>query len=546
MIFMMILSASLLGGLPTGWLNLSMGSLGSSPITLSLVINSYSLMFSAFVGLISVSVMLFSADYMALESFKPRFYYLVGFFVLSMISLIFMPHFPGAMLGWDCLGMSSFLLVSYYKSGKASKGASLTALSSRVGDMVLVVFMCISLSGISFSSPSSLSGMSMTFLVSVLLVVGGFSKSAQTPFSSWLPAAMAAPTPVSALVHSSTLVTAGVYLVIQNYSILNLAGPCMLVVGGLSTVIPSLLALWECDLKRIVALSTLSQLGFMFLCLGCGLKDLAFIHLLTHAVVKALLFICVGVLINHSGHAQDIHFLGGSLSQLPVVAAGLLFSLAGLVGAPFFGAYYSKHMIESNIAAYGLGWMGLGLFYLSVALTVAYSVRILVTSALTSGANFTHRAWGKKKSYWYSYVAIGLLCFALMGVIPLTCPLLGVIVGISNLDSGMLMESMFMAGCLVGVIFPSLTTGGPDLLLDEPLDCVKEEAGEKSKEVLEFCESGWLEYWGIMGAYNVFLINFWWVEKMAQSKASSFPELVAEKTEARLGPAFKALKKVFG
>ena len=218
-----------------------------------------------------------------------------------------------------------------------------------------------------------------------LICLAAVTKRAQYPFSSWLPLAMAAPTPVSALVHSSTLVTAGIYLIIRAFPSVErfgwaLAG--LLVVGVLTRLLAGLAALVEFDAKKVVAYSTLRQLGLMACALGLGCPQVALFHLLTHALFKALLFLRVGRLIHQCQHAQDLRGWGGLAAQFPGTWAAFSLANVALLGLPFFSGFYSKHLILEvpHVAAHV--WLLQPLLCLATTLTVAYSVRVLCLTSL--------------------------------------------------------------------------------------------------------------------------------------------------------------------
>jgi NADH-ubiquinone oxidoreductase chain 5 len=183
-------------------------------------------------------------------------------------------------------------------------------------------------------------------LISILVVLAAITRSAHIPFSSWLPAAMAAPTPVSALVHSSTLVTAGVYLLIRfSPSFSYWLSVFFFLFSGLTIFMAGLGANFEFDLRRIIALSTLRQLGLMIITISIGLSGLAFLHLLTHALFKALLFICAGGVIHSMGDSQDIRFMGGSSVYMPFSSSSLMVSNFSLCSMPFLAGFYSRDFI---------------------------------------------------------------------------------------------------------------------------------------------------------------------------------------------------------
>lgn len=214
-------------------------------------------------------------------------------------------------------------------------------------------------------------------------MIAAFTKSAQIPFSSWLPAAMAAPTPVSSLVHSSTLVTAGVYLLIRfNRRFSENIIKFILVLSLLTIFISGLGANFEFDLKKIIALSTLSQLGIIIRILAIGSFDLAFFHLLTHALFKALLFICAGSIIHNFNSCQDIRFMGSVSKIIPLTRVYFNICNLSLCGLPFLSGFYSKDLIIERFSILNINIFVYVIFYLSIGLTVCYSFRLLIYTFL--------------------------------------------------------------------------------------------------------------------------------------------------------------------
>jgi len=205
------------------------------------------------------------------------------------------------------------------------------------------------------------------------------TKRAQIPFSAWLPAAIAAPTPVSALVHSSTLVTAGVYLLIRFRNLLNrlFIIKFLLLLGGLTIFIAGLGANFEFDLKKIIALSTLRQLGLIIRILSLGYASLAFFHLLTHALFKALLFICAGVIIHRLKNFQDIRYIGSLVYQIPFTIIFINIANLALCGIPFLAGFYSKDIILEISSFRIINFIRYFLFFFSTGLTVCYSLRLI-------------------------------------------------------------------------------------------------------------------------------------------------------------------------
>lgn len=219
----------------------------------------------------------------------------------------------------------------------------------------------------------------LIIIVSFFIVLAAITKRAQIPFSSWLPAAIAAPTPVSALVHSSTLVTAGVYLLIRfNPLILDkFVGQFLLLFSGLTMLISGLGANFEFDLKKIIALSTLRQLGLIIIILSIGFPKLAFFHLLTHAVFKALLFICAGSIIHNLSNCQDIRIIGGLVINMPLTVTFFNIANLALCGVPFLSGFYSKDLIIEISSFYYINYLIFIIYYFSVGLTVRYSFRLI-------------------------------------------------------------------------------------------------------------------------------------------------------------------------
>ncbi len=216
-------------------------------------------------------------------------------------------------------------------------------------------------------------------MVAALLAAAATTKRAQIPFSAWLPAAMAAPTPVSSLVHSSTLVTAGIYLLIRFRGLLYLGGIRLyiLLAGIFTIVIAGLSALFETDIKKVVALSTLSQLGLIISALGCGITQIAFFHLINHAFFKALLFIAVGNIIHLSGDYQDLRRLGLFQRPISVTLAFRFVANFRLMGLPYMSGFYSKDIIMEFSMARGASRVVPILFYFGTLCTAAYTLRFL-------------------------------------------------------------------------------------------------------------------------------------------------------------------------
>nr|AQM40052.1 NADH dehydrogenase subunit 5 [Atlanticus sp. ZJZ-2017] len=368
-------------------------TLNSSSVVMTFLFDWMSLLFMGFVLFISSLVIFYSEEYMSGDLTINRFIILVLMFVLSMMFLIISPNLISILLGWDGLGLVSYCLVIYYQNVKSYNAGLLTALSNRIGDVALLMAIAWMMSYGSWNYIYYLEidkGSFSMMLLSGMVVLAAMTKSAQIPFSSWLPAAMAAPTPVSALVHSSTLVTAGVYLLIRFNSafIDTWLSSGLLLIAGLTMFMAGLGANFEYDLKSIIALSTLSQLGLMMSILAMGFPKLAFFHLLTHALFKALLFMCAGSLIHNMSDSQDIRFMGNICGQMPLTAVCFNISNLALCGMPFLAGFYSKDLILEIVSLSYINSFSFILYFFSTGLTVCYSLR-LVYYSMTGEFNST-------------------------------------------------------------------------------------------------------------------------------------------------------------
>nr|ALO76170.1 NADH deshydrogenase subunit 5 [Cyphonistes vallatus] len=356
-------------------------NVNSCGIMMTILLDWMSLLFMSFVLFISSMVVFYSEEYMEGDIYINRFIMLVSMFVLSMMLLIISPNLISILLGWDGLGLVSYALVIYYQNVKSYNAGMITALTNRIGDVALLMAIAWMFNYGGFNYVfyvDFMKGSVEMGYISVLVLLAAMTKSAQIPFSSWLPAAMAAPTPVSSLVHSSTLVTAGVYLLIRfNFSLSDSLMFFLLFVGTMTMFMAGIGANFEFDLKKIIALSTLSQLGLMMGILALGEYNLAFFHLLTHALFKALLFMCAGCMIHNLGNCQDIRYMGGLVLRMPLTCCYFMISNLSLCGVPFLAGFYSKDLI---LEVMSMGYMNMFiyiLYYVSTGLTVCYTFRLI-------------------------------------------------------------------------------------------------------------------------------------------------------------------------
>lgn len=393
--------------------------INSSMIVIVLIFDWISLLFISFVLFISSLVIYYRKDYIAGDIFINRFIILVLLFVFSIIIIILSPNLIRILLGWDGLGLVSYLLVIYYQNVKSYNAGILTALSNRLGDVALLISIAWILNYGRWNFLFYIEFIKNDFpiyIICIIVILAAITKRAQIPFSSWLPAAIAAPTPVSALVHSSTLVTAGVYLLIRfrNLFLDTNFGKFLLLISGLTIFIAGLGANFEFDLKKIIALSTLSQLGLIIRILAIGFYKLAFFHLLTHALFKALLFICAGAIIHNIKNSQDIRDIGSLVIYMPLTISCLNVANLALCGFPFLAGFYSKDIILEIVLISELNLFSVFLFFFSTGLTVSYSFRLFYYSFVISMNQRSINILNDKRFVMFKSI-FGLLLFAISG-----------------------------------------------------------------------------------------------------------------------------------
>lgn len=334
---------------------------------------------------------LYSTGFMAQDPDFARFFSYMNLFVASMLVLVLADNLILLYLGWEGVGLCSYLLIGFWYQNPANGYAARKAfIVTRVGDtsMAIGLFLLFSQLGslniqeILLLAPQQWStGSGIAVAASALLLGGAVGKSAQLPLQTWLPDAMAGPTPISALIHAATMVTAGVYLIARTHILFELAPSVQLLVAfvGLATLLMAgFTALMQRDIKRILAYSTISQIGYMFLALGVGAWSAAVFHLMTHAFFKALLFLAAGTVILSLHHEHDIFKMGAMRRRLPIAFWSFVVGSAALTALPFTSGFYSKDAILLAALAhpdYGMSlWVGgvLGAF-----ITALYSFRLV-------------------------------------------------------------------------------------------------------------------------------------------------------------------------
>lgn len=354
------------------WLIIRLNSIN---IEVILLIDWISLLFISFIIMISSIIILYRYVYMIGDKFIKRFIFLILLFVLSIVLIIISPNIIRIIFGWDGLGLVSYCLIIFYQNYRSYNSGMVTVLCNRVGDVgLLIAISLIIIRGrwnlILYNSDNK--------LIVFILLIAAVTKRAQIPFSSWLPMAIAAPTPVSALVHSSTLVTAGVYLIIRFNKLLinNELNKILFFLAVFTIFISGLIANLEVDLKKIIALSTLRQLGLIIMILRLGLEIIAFYHLLVHAIFKSILFICAGAIIHSMINNQDIRLFGNLKEIIPFVIICFFIANLALCGFPFIAGFYSKDFIIELIYRMGVNIYILVFIMVSLIFTVSYSIRL--------------------------------------------------------------------------------------------------------------------------------------------------------------------------
>jgi NADH-quinone oxidoreductase subunit L len=330
---------------------------------------------------IGLLIHLYSIGYMKGDTGLQRYFGYLNLFVFFMLLLVLANNLVLLFAGWEGVGLASYLLIGFHFERSAANWAANKAfLYNRAGDAfyLLGVFLIFGAAAtVRFSSLGQLTATPTLMAAGLCLAIGATGKSAQLPLFVWLPDAMVGPTPVSALIHAATMVTAGIYLFVRMaplYSVIPEVGSIIAVVGVFTALLAATVALVETDIKRILAYSTISQLGLMFLACGVGAPEAAMFHVTTHAFFKALLFLCAGNIIHALHGEQDILFMGGLRHQMPHTFRLMTLGALALAGLPGLSGFFSKDAILA--ASESSPWL-LGLALLASFLTALYSGRLI-------------------------------------------------------------------------------------------------------------------------------------------------------------------------
>jgi NADH-quinone oxidoreductase subunit L len=369
---------------------------GDLDISWALRYDTLSVVMVAMITLISTLIHLYSVGYMHHDATPSRFFAYLSLFTFMMLMLVTADNLVQLFFGWEGVGLASYLLIGYwYEKDSANAAAMKAFIVNRVGDLFFMLGMALTFytfESIEFSAifaaaanhaNTTFMGIPALELIAVLFFLGACGKSAQLGLHTWLPDAMEGPTPVSALIHAATMVTAGVFLMARMSPVMEYAPTALVIVtivGASTALFAATIGCVQNDIKRIIAYSTCSQLGYMFAAAGLGLYQVAVFHLITHAFFKALLFLGAGSVIHAMSDEQDIRKMGGIWKKIPVTYVVMWIGSLALAGIPIFAGYYSKDAIlEGAIAAHST--VGLFAFACMVAaafLTAFYSWRLLI------------------------------------------------------------------------------------------------------------------------------------------------------------------------
>src|SRR5690242_524091 len=341
-------------------------TVGSLKMEIGFLIDGLTAMMMAVVSFVSLMVHIYTIGYMADDPGYQRFFSYISLFTFSMLMLVMANNFMQLFFGWEAVGLVSYLLIGFWYTRPSAIFANLKAfIVNRVGDFGFVL----GIAGIAYytysldyrdafaAAPhiaqallplSATAGVNALTLICICLFVGAMGKSAQVPLHVWLPDSMEGPTPISALIHAATMVTAGIFMVARMSPLFEYSDTALsvvMVVGAITAFFMGLLGVVNNDIKRVIAYSTLSQLGYMTVALGVSAYGAAIFHLMTHAFFKALLFLAAGSVIIATHHEQDMRRMGGLARYMPITAVTCWIGALALIGTPFFSGFYSKDAI---------------------------------------------------------------------------------------------------------------------------------------------------------------------------------------------------------
>ena len=491
------------------WINVG----GFAP-AVSFYVDGLTLTMMSVITGVGLLIHIYSSEFMWDDKDSSRFFSYMNLFVSAMLVLVLADNLLLLFVGWEGVGLCSYLLVGFWHEDPANGAAARKAfIVTRIGDaaMAIGLFILFHQLGTLDFIPLAIAaqevwpnGSTMLTIACLLLLGGAVGKSAQLPLQTWLPDAMAGPTPVSALIHAATMVTAGVYLIARTHDLFLLSPTALhtvAVVGGMTLIVAAFTAMTQNDIKRILAYSTISQIGYMFLALGVGAWASSVFHLMTHAFFKALLFLGAGAVIFSLHHEHNILKMGGLRTRLPVAFWSFMIGSAALAALPLTSGFYSKDAIL--LSAYHSSWNGpllWGVGLLGALLTSIYSFRLVFL--VFFGEIKTEP---EAPANWGMAGPLVILCILALAGGLVSIPVEAVFPAASTLDHTGLIPIVTAAIPALGVFIAYL------LFLRRSVDISAMTQSPPGKSLIRFFHSHWAMDW----LYEkIFVIPYTWLAKI--------------------------------
>jgi len=402
------------------WINV-----GDLNVPLEFYIDQLTILFMLIITGVGSLIHLYSVGYMHDDAGHNRFFAYLNLFIFFMLLLVMGANYLVLFIGWEGVGLCSYLLIGFwYKNQEYNNAAKKAFVMNRIGDlgfllgvfMIFQTFGSITYTEVFTEAAKFESNNSMIVWITILLFIGATGKSAQLPLFTWLPDAMAGPTPVSALIHAATMVTAGIYLTVRSNILFSLAPDTqhiILVVGLATAIFAAIIGLRQNDIKKVLAYSTVSQLGYMFIALGLGAYSAAFFHVMTHAFFKALLFLGAGSVIHAMSGEQDIRKMGGLWKKIPITFWTFVIGTMAIAGLPGLSGFFSKDEILAEAYAHSPLIWGIGL--LGSLITTFYMFRLLFLTFFGEFRGSEHQKSHLHESPWT--ITVPLMVLAVLSVV---------------------------------------------------------------------------------------------------------------------------------